>query len=68
MIVSFLPHKNKTKVVTKMDENKKNKLSKDEEVIKAYQPDFTNIKSDITGSYTGIPEYDEVPEQDVDDL
>lgn len=51
-----------------MDENKKNKLSKDEEVIKAYQPDFTNIKSDITGSYTGIPEYDEVPEQDVDDL
>ena len=51
-----------------MDKNKKNKLSKDEEVIKAYQPEFTNIKSDVNGSYTGITENHEIPEQDADDL
>jgi hypothetical protein len=51
-----------------MSKNKKKKFSKDEEVIKAYQPEFTNIKSDVNGSYTGIPENDEVPEQDADDL
>ncbi len=26
------------------------------------------IKSDVLGSYTGVPEIDEIPEQDPDDL
>jgi len=51
-----------------MSKNKKKNLSKDEEVIKAYKTDFTNVKSDVNGSYTGITENYEVPEQDADDL
>ncbi len=48
--------------------DKKNSVKKDEQVIKAYKPSFNDIKSDVNGSYTGIPEKDEVPEQDADDL
>lgn len=51
-----------------MSKNKKKKSSKDEEVIKAYKGDVTNIKSDVNGSYTGITENHEIPEQDADDL
>lgn len=51
-----------------MSENRKKNLSKDEEVIKAYKVNDTNIKSDVNGSYTGITENYEVPEQDADDL
>ena len=51
-----------------MSKNKKKHLSKDEEVIKAYKNDFTNVKSDVNGSYTGVTENYEVPEQDADDL
>ena len=50
-----------------MSKNKK-KLAKDEEVIKAYKGKNTYIKSDVNGSYTGITENNEVPEQDADDL
>ena len=51
-----------------MSKNKKKNLSKDEEVIKAYKNDFTNVKSDVNGSYTGVTENYEIPEQDADDL
>lgn len=51
-----------------MSKNKKQKPSKDEEVIKAYKGSATNIKSDVNGSYTGITENHEIPEQDADDL
>ena len=51
-----------------MSKNKKKNLSKDEEVIKAYKNNFTNVKSDVNGSYTGITEHHETPEQDADDL
>jgi hypothetical protein len=54
--------------VKNMSKNKKKKSSKDEEVIKAYKGDVTNIKSDVNGSYTGITENGEIPEQDADDL
>lgn len=50
-----------------MSKNKK-KLAKNEEVIKAYKGKNTYIKSDVNGSYTGITENNEVPEQDADDL
>ena len=40
--------------------SKKKNTSKDEEVIKAYKNDFTNVKSDVNGSYTGITENYEV--------
>ena len=48
--------------------SKKKNTSKDEEVIKAYKNDFTNVKSDVNGSYTGVTENYEIPEQDADDL
>ncbi len=51
-----------------MSKNKNKNQSKDEEVIKAYKNDFTNVKSDVNGSYTGITENGEIPEQDADDL
>ena len=51
-----------------MSKNKKKNLSKDEEVIKAYKNYFNNVKSDVNGSYTGITENYEIPEQDADDL
>jgi hypothetical protein len=51
-----------------MKNNKKKNLSKDEEVINAYKGDNENIKSDVNGSYTGLTENYEVPEQDADDL
>jgi hypothetical protein len=52
----------------KMNDNKKKNLSKDEEVIEAYKSKDTYIKSDVNGSYTGLTENYEVPEQDADDL
>lgn len=58
----------KQKVVIRMSKNKKKNLSKDEQVIEAYKGENTNIKSDVNGSYTGITENYEVPEQDADDL
>ena len=54
--------------VIKMNENKNKNLSKDEQVIEAYKEKDTVIKSDVNGSYTGITENYEVPEQDADDL
>ena len=51
-----------------MSKNKKKNLSKDEQVIEAYKGENSNIKSDVNGSYTGITENYEVPEQDADDL
>ncbi len=48
--------------------NNKKTNNVDEEVIKAYKPTFNDIKSDVNGSYTGIPEKGEIPEQDADDL
>ncbi len=51
-----------------MSKNKNKNQAKDEEVIKAYKNDFTNVKSDVNGSYTGITENGEIPEQDADDL
>lgn len=52
-----------------MNKNKNNQNSKkDEQAINAYKPNFNDIKSDVNGSYTGIPENNEVPEQDADDL
>ncbi len=51
-----------------MSKNKNKNKNKDEEVIKAYKNNFTNVKSDVNGSYTGITENGEIPEQDADDL
>ena len=51
-----------------MYDNKKKNINKDDEAIKAYKNDFTNVKSDVNGSYTGVTENNEVPEQDADDL
>ena len=51
-----------------MKNHKKKNLSKDEEVIEAYKGKDTYIKSDVNGSYTGLTENYEVPEQDADDL
>jgi hypothetical protein len=56
------------KKVIKMSKNKKKNINKDDEAIKAYKNDFTNVKSDVNGSYTGVTENNEVPEQDADDL
>ena len=51
-----------------MNDSKKKNLSKDEEVIEAYKGEDTHINSDVNGSYTGLTENYEVPEQDADDL
>lgn len=48
--------------------SKKKKINKDEEVIKAYKGQCENIKTDVNGSYTGVTENNEIPEQDADDL
>ena len=34
----------------------------------AYKPDYNDIKSDVQGSYTGVPEDSQQPVQDADDL
>lgn len=46
-----------------------NKKSKVDEVIDAYKNLDKNIKSDVDGSYTGVPLDDSLqPVQDADDL
>lgn len=45
-----------------------NNPEKSIEAVNAYKPDYGDIKSDVQGSYTGVPEITEQPVQDADDL
>ncbi len=51
-----------------MEKNSKNKISK-EEIKKEKKQKSENIKTDVLGSYTGVPENRfDTPVQDADDL
>lgn len=51
-----------------MSKKNKKQIDKSEKAVNAYKPKFNDIKSDVSGSYTGLPEADSEPVQDVDDL
>lgn len=48
--------------------SKPKKNPESEESVKAYHPRYNDVKSDVEGSYTGLPEEDQKPTQDADDL